>query len=53
MFENKISLIQTEETNDDKFFIFNYNCWKNEKYDFDKMFSFKKTLTETRKNLQN
>ncbi len=33
MFEKQISLIQSEETNDDKYFVFNYNCWKYDYYE--------------------
>jgi len=33
MFEQQISQIQSEETNDNKYFVFNYNCWKYDYYD--------------------
>ena len=33
MFEKQISQIQSEETNTDKYFVFNYNCWKYDYYD--------------------
>lgn len=33
MFEKQISQIQSEETNTDKYFVFNYNCWKYDYYE--------------------
>lgn len=33
MFEKQISQIQSEENHTDKFFVFNYNCWKYDYYD--------------------
>ena len=33
MFEKQISQIQSEETNIDKYFVFNYNCWKYDYYE--------------------
>ena len=33
MLEEQISKIQSEETFDDKYFIFNYNCWKYDYYE--------------------
>lgn len=33
MFEERLSLIQSEETNTDKYFIVRYNCWKYDYYD--------------------
>ena len=33
MFEKQISEIQSEDTNTDKYFVFNYNCWKYDYYE--------------------
>lgn len=33
MFEKQISEIQSEETHNDKYFVFNYNCWKYDYYE--------------------
>lgn len=31
-FENKIKMEQSEETNDDRYFVFHYDCWKYDYY---------------------
>ena len=33
MFEKQISQIQSEDTYNDKYFVFNYNCWKYDYYE--------------------
>ena len=33
MFEKQISQMQSEETYSDKYFVFNYNCWKYDYYE--------------------
>ena len=33
MFEKRLSVVQSEETNTDKYFIVRYNCWKYDYYD--------------------